>query len=105
MNTQNCFPSYARSKRMRRRNGAWMDRLVSFFELSNTIPEAKRRVFISSLIIGILILGVNAIVTPIIDMDWFELAASIVMILVLTALTWLLWRRRERQELILFFVF
>lgn len=81
------------------------DRLVSFFKLSNTIPETKRRVFLSVQLLAIAMLITSTILLPLLGFDWFVLFANIIMIAFLTVMTLLLWRRRERQELILFLVF
>ncbi len=81
------------------------DRLVSFFELANTIPELKRRLFIALLVMGILALVLDATLRRALGSDWVNLSAVIVLILFFTAMLWLLWRRRERQELILLGIF
>jgi len=77
------------------------DRLVSFFELSNTIPDLKRRLFISLGLLGIFILVLDSALASFLDLNAFNLVANLGMILFLMLIIWLLWRHRERQELIL----
>lgn len=88
---------------MQHRGNDTADRLISFFGLSNTIPETKRRVFLALTLTGTFLLIVSSVLTFTMNVDWFNLFASLLMILFLTAMAWFLWRRKQRQELILFF--
>ncbi len=81
------------------------DRLVYFFGLSDTIPERKRRLFLTMLALGIFLLIIDTALTPILMLDWYNALGNVLMIGFLGALSWFLWRRRERQELILFALF
>lgn len=87
------------------RGNSPIESLVSFFNLSNTIPDIKRRMFMTIQLLGIFMLVASTVVSLRFAPDWFEIFANIGMIWFLTAMTWLLWHRRDRQELILFIVF
>lgn len=91
--------------KMRQHSNDIADRLISFFELSPTLPEVKRRVFIVAQIILIFALIAGTAILPIVSFDWFNLFANVLMLLFLTGMTWFLWRRREHQELIVFVIF
>lgn len=90
---------------MGQRGNDTADRLISFFELSESIPEVKRRLFIRLQLAVMFLLITRIVLSPILGFDWFNLVASLLMILFLIVWTWFLWRRRERQELLLFVVF
>src|SRR5437868_929658 len=90
---------------MLERSGTVADQFISFFELSNTIPELKRRLFISLLLLGILVLVTDTLLASALNYNLARIIANVLMILFLTAMCWLLWRRRERQELIVLAIF
>jgi len=72
---------------MQHRGNTSTDRLVSFFELSNTIPEIKRRVFITIQLLSIAVLNVGIAILPLVGFDWFLVFAEVLMLLFLTAMT------------------
>jgi diguanylate cyclase (GGDEF)-like protein len=90
---------------MLQRGNNLADRLISRLELSNTLPEFKRRLFIVLMLVAILGILVDFSFASLLDYDALELATNVSYVFVLTAAIWLLWRRRERQELILLSVF
>lgn len=90
---------------MLQRGNNFTDRLIGFLELSDTIPELKRRLFISLMLIGIIVVLVDLLFAPLLDYNLLDITSSVLYVLFLTSAIWLLWRRRERQEFILFTVF
>lgn len=82
-----------------------IDRLATFFELSNTIPDLKRHVFLALLLAGIGLVFFRIVLIPFLPTSEFELYANTVMLIFLTAMAWLLWRRKEQQELQLLLLF
>ncbi len=90
---------------MRQRGTDLVDRLISFLGLANTIPEAKRQVFLFIQSIGILVLLTGIALAPLFTFDWFNFVANLVMLAFLTTMTLWLWRWRERQELLIFIIF
>lgn len=90
---------------MTQRGSALVDRLILFFELSNTIPEVKRRLFIALQLLGIAVLTASTLLIPLRGFDYFRLLSNLLMLAFLAGIALLLWRRRDRQELILFVLF
>lgn len=90
---------------MYERGNGIADRLISFFQLSNTIPELKRRLFIILQSAGIFILLFVTAFSLVFQLDWFNLFANLLMLVFLCLMTWRLWRHRDHQELIVFLVF
>lgn len=91
--------------RMWQRCREMVDRLVYFFGLAESISEQKRRLFITMLAIGVALLVADILLAPLIDTDWVNSLANAVMAGLFLGALWLLWRRRQRQELVLFGVF
>lgn len=81
------------------------DYLIALFELSNTVPELKRRIFTIMALLGIFLLGTDIILALSLDFDWFTFSLNVVAILFAVAMIWLLWQQRARQELILLILF
>jgi diguanylate cyclase (GGDEF)-like protein len=90
---------------MLQRGKKFTDRLVDFFRLTDAIPERIRRVFIGMLSLGIVLLLIDAALTPFLSWDWPTMTANVGMSAFLGVGTWMLWRRRQRQELVLFAIF
>lgn len=81
------------------------DRLAYYFGLADTLPDRKRRLYIGMFVLGIVLLVVDTILTPYFSSDWVSAFANILLAALLTAGTFFLWRRCERQELVLLGVF
>lgn len=90
---------------MAHRSEMLADRVVSFFGLANTIPEPKRRLFIILQWLGIGILTVSTLLIPLRGFDYFKLVSNLLLIAFLASMSILLWRWRDRQELILSLLF
>lgn len=81
------------------------DRLGYFFGLADSLTERKRRLFISMFLLGVLLLVTDILLTPYFSSDWVSAIANVLLVIVLAAGSFFLWRRRERQELVLLGVF
>lgn len=90
---------------MLERGSGLSERLCSFFELANTIPELERRLFIVLQLLGIAILLASTLLIPLRDFDYFRLVSNLVMLVFLASMSLLLWQSRKRQELLLFIMF
>lgn len=90
---------------MYQRVTANIDRLVAALRLSNTIPELKRRIVLYMLLLGMALLGYDLLFALWLDFDWITSLLNGAMFFALAAAGWLLWRRRQHQELILLVLF
>lgn len=82
----------------------FIERLTNWFRLANTIPHTKRANLIVLMLLGVSILFANlalGISTGLTGVTTFFDAG---MLLFLATAIWLLWRRRDRQELALLFL-
>lgn len=86
---------------MRRRHHV-ADRLSQFLELSDTIPEFKRRTFITANSVATLLTLGYLMSEPFVASRWFPISLQVTIILYASTMTWLLWRSRDHQELIVF---
>jgi diguanylate cyclase (GGDEF)-like protein len=90
---------------MSERAHAIADRLVYFFGLTETIPERTRRLFIGMLVLCVILLVADALLSPLLATDWLIVTTDLGMAVFLGVAALWLWRRRERQQLILFAIF
>lgn len=66
------------------------DRLISFFELSDSLPEVKRYLFLRLQLAGMILLIASSLLLPILGFDWFNLFANLLMLFFLAVATLLL---------------
>ncbi len=90
---------------MRENSVSLAARLTSFFELSNRIPELKRRLFLILVLIAAGVMLTATVLLPLRGLDYTRLFANFCLLAFLSAMAVLLWRPRDRQELTLLILF
>jgi diguanylate cyclase (GGDEF)-like protein len=82
----------------------FIERLTNWFRLANTIPHPKRANLIALMLVGAVVLIINLILSVPSGLNGVITFLDTGLLLCLSTVIWLFWRRRNRQELALLFL-
>jgi diguanylate cyclase (GGDEF)-like protein len=79
-----------------------LDQLIVWTKLSNSVHGAQRQIFTLMLLLCAALLGINLALAAPGGLDGVMTTLHVLMMLFLVAMAWLLWRKRDWQELEIF---
>lgn len=86
---------------LKRQSSSFVESMVSWFQLTNSVPRPKRHIFIAMMSLGAGFLFLNLVFAATFAMDRVDFALNAVMLLTLVTAAILLWRHVQHQELLL----